>query len=89
VIPPRQIEKACWHMPHDKGPSRAQMTANEAAIRKACQVAEDKDIAGRANCFTTEGTFHDESIEIAYRGQEPGRTVEVYATAFPDMHREP
>jgi hypothetical protein len=29
--------------------------ANEAAIRMAYQVAVDKDVAGRANCFTTEG----------------------------------
>jgi hypothetical protein len=55
----------------------ARMTANEAAIRKAYQVALDKDVAGRANYFTTEGTFTDESIEITYRGQELGRTVEV------------
>jgi ketosteroid isomerase-like protein len=33
-------------------------------------------------------TFTDESIEITYRGHELGRTVEVYATAFPDMHRK-
>ena len=65
------------------------MTANEAAIRKAYQVAEDKDITGFVNCFTEDGTFTDESIGHTYRGpKELGRTVEVYATAFPDMHRE-
>jgi len=64
------------------------MTANEAAIRKAYQVAEDKDVAGWVNCFTEQGTFTDESIGVTYRGQELGRTVETYATAFPDMHRE-
>jgi hypothetical protein len=65
------------------------MTANEAAIRKAYQVAEDKDIRGWVNCFTEDGTFTDESIGVTYRGpKELGRTVEVYATAFPDMHRE-
>jgi hypothetical protein len=53
------------------------MTANEAGIRKAYQVAEDKDVAGWVNCFTKEGTFTDESIGITYRGQELGRTVEV------------
>ena len=35
------------------------MTANEAAIRRAYQVAEDKDIAGWVNCFTEKGTFTD------------------------------
>src|SRR3989442_8133295 len=65
------------------------MTANEAAIQKAYQVAEDKDVLGWANCFTKDGTFTDESIGVTYRGpDELGRTVEIYATAFPDMHRE-
>jgi predicted ester cyclase len=40
-------------------------------------------------CFTEDGTFTDESIGVTYRGpRELGRTVEVYAAAFPDMHRE-
>ena len=65
------------------------MTANEAAIRNAYHVAEDKDITGFVNCFTEDGTFTDESIGHTYRGpKELGRTVEIYATAFPDMHRE-
>src|SRR5476651_614401 len=65
------------------------MTANESAIRKAYQVAENKDITGWVNCFTADGTFTDESIGVTYRGpEELGRTVETYAAAFPDMHRE-
>ena len=65
------------------------MTTNETAIRKAYQVAEDKDIPGWVDCFTRDGTFTDESIGVTYRGaKELGRTVEVYARAFPDMHRE-
>ena len=62
---------------------------NEKIIRNAYQVAEDKDIAGWVACFTEDGTFTDESIPYTYRGaEELGKTVEVYATAFPDMHRE-
>src|SRR2546427_13069126 len=65
------------------------MTANEAAIRKAYQVAEEKDVDGWVNSFTKDGTFTDQSIGVTYRGpEELGRTVETYATAFPDMHRE-
>jgi ketosteroid isomerase-like protein len=65
------------------------LNANEAAIRKAYQVAEGKDVVGWVNCFTKDGTFTDESIGVTYRGpDELGRTVETYATAFPDMHRE-
>ena len=65
------------------------MTSNEAAIRNAYQVAENKDVDGWVNCFTKDGTFTDESIGVTYRGpNELGRTVETYAKAFPDMHRE-
>jgi len=36
-----------------------------------------------------DGTFTDQSIGVTYRGpDELGRTVETYAKAFPDMHRE-
>jgi ketosteroid isomerase-like protein len=63
--------------------------ANEAFIRKAYQTAEKQDLPGWVNCFTEDGTFTDESIGVTYRGpSELGRTVEIYATAFPDMHRE-
>jgi ketosteroid isomerase-like protein len=62
---------------------------NEAIIRKAYQTAEDQDVAGWIAAFTEDGTFTDESIPYTYRGpKELGLTVEVYAKAFPDMHRE-
>jgi ketosteroid isomerase-like protein len=64
------------------------MNANEAAVRNAYQVAERKDYSGWVNCFTEDGTFTDESIGATYRGKELSRPVEVYAAAFPDMHRE-
>jgi hypothetical protein len=58
------------------------MTANEAAIRKAYQLAENKDITGWVNCFTQDGTFTDESIGVTYRGpKELGRTVEMNHSA--------
>ena len=40
------------------------------------------------NCFTEDGTFTDESIGITYRGKQLSQPVEIYAAAFPDMHRE-
>ena len=62
---------------------------NEKIIRNAYQVAEDQDVAGWVACFTEDGTFTDESIPYTYQGaEELGKTVEVYAKAFPDMHRE-
>ncbi|WP_042382253.1 nuclear transport factor 2 family protein [Streptacidiphilus melanogenes] len=62
---------------------------NEKIIRAAYQVAEEQDVAGWIAAFTEDGTFTDMSIPLTYCGpDELGRTVEVYAKAFPDMHRE-
>ena len=62
---------------------------NEQIIREAYQTAEEQDVQGWVASFTPDGTFTDESIGVAYRGpNELGKTVEVYAKAFPDMHRE-
>ncbi|MFF3403446.1 nuclear transport factor 2 family protein [Streptomyces sp. NPDC002659] len=62
---------------------------NEKIIRSAYQVAEEQEVAGWVAAFTEDGTFTDMSIPYTYRGaDELGKTVEVYATAFPDMHRE-
>ncbi|WP_380283236.1 nuclear transport factor 2 family protein [Kitasatospora purpeofusca] len=62
---------------------------NEKIIRGAYRVAEEQDVAGWIAAFTQDGTFTDMSVPVTYRGaNELGRTVEVYARAFPDMHRE-
>ncbi|WP_405803626.1 nuclear transport factor 2 family protein [Streptomyces sp. NBC_00210] len=62
---------------------------NEKLIRGTYQVAEEQDVAGWVAAFTEDGTFTDMSIPYTYRGaDELGKTVEVYAKAFPDMHRE-
>ena len=62
---------------------------NEALVRKAYQIAEDKDMAGWSAAFTVDGTFTDESIGVTWTGpDELPEQVENYARAFPDMHRE-
>jgi ketosteroid isomerase-like protein len=62
---------------------------NEQIVRKAYQIAEDKDMAGWAAAFTEDGTFTDESIGVTWTGPaELPEQVENYARAFPDMHRE-
>jgi ketosteroid isomerase-like protein len=65
---------------------------NEQIVRKAYQIAEDKDLDGWVAAFTDDGTFTDNSIGVVYRGPDgpSGLPVQVvnYATAFPDMHRE-
>ena len=62
---------------------------NELLVRKAYQIAEDKDMVGWAAAFTEDGTFTDESIGVTWTGPgELPEQVENYARAFPDMHRE-
>lgn len=60
----------------------------EQVVRNAYKVAEEQDVPGWIALFTEDGTFTDTSIGVTYRGQSLGDTVEVYAKAFPDMHRE-
>jgi ketosteroid isomerase-like protein len=62
---------------------------NEESIRRVYQLAEVKDVAGFVGAFTDDGVFTDQSIQVSYVGpDEIGLTVDVYAKAFPDMHRE-
>ena len=62
---------------------------NEQLVRKAYQIAEDKDMAGWSAAFTVDGTFTDMSINVTWIGpDELPEQVENYARAFPDMHRE-
>ena len=43
---------------------------NEEIIRKAYQIAEDKDSEGWLAAFTEDGTFTDTSIGVTYRGRD-------------------
>jgi ketosteroid isomerase-like protein len=64
------------------------MSENERVIRDLYEAAEVKDIARFVSLFTPDGYFWDVSAGAKYYGQDIGRTVEVYGTAFPDMHRQ-
>jgi steroid delta-isomerase-like uncharacterized protein len=64
------------------------ISKNEQLIRKLYQVAEEQKIQEFVNLFTDDGVFYDASAGKEYRGADIGRTVEIYARAFPDMHRE-
>jgi ketosteroid isomerase-like protein len=65
---------------------------NEQIIRRTYDMAEKVDLKAFVDCFTPDGTFTDESINVTYQGAEGplglGATVANYAKAFPDMHRE-
>jgi ketosteroid isomerase-like protein len=63
---------------------------NEQVIRDLYSLAEGnaRDTSRFVSCFTDDGYFYDVSAGKKYFGREIGLTVDVYATAFPDMHRE-
>lgn len=64
------------------------MTENEKIVRAAYETAERQDGEAFTNCFTPDGTLTDQSIAVTYQRRDLAKTVEVYAKAFPDMHRE-
>jgi hypothetical protein len=63
-------------------------SANEKLIRSVYEVAEIKDSKAFADLFTKDGYFYDVSAGVKYYGNDIGKTVDIYAKAFPDMHRD-
>jgi hypothetical protein len=63
---------------------------NEQVIRALYNAAEGahKNTALFVSKFTDDGYFYDVSAGKKYYGKDIGSTVDVYAAAFPDMHRE-
>jgi ketosteroid isomerase-like protein len=63
------------------------MTENERIIRHLYDVAEKQDSAGFTALFASDGYFYDVSAGQKYYGANIGQVVDIYARAFPDMHR--
>src|SRR5580704_1017957 len=65
-------------------------TRNEQVIRSLYSLAEGnaKNTSKFVSFFSDDGYFYDVSAGKKYFGAEIGLTVDVYAAAFPDMHRE-
>jgi hypothetical protein len=61
---------------------------NEKVIRELYRTAEVKDTNAFVSLFTEDGYFWDVSAGVKYYGHDIGKTVDIYARAFPDMHRE-
>ena len=61
---------------------------NEKVIRELYRTAEVQDTKAFVSLFTEDGYFWDVSAGVKYYGQDIGKTVDIYARAFPDMHRE-
>ena len=68
-----------------KTPSNSE---NEKLVRSLYAVAETQDSKLFTSLFTEDGYFYDVSAGVKYYGKEIGKTVDIYATAFPDMHRD-
>jgi ketosteroid isomerase-like protein len=71
-------------------PKTAEEQRNAAVIRALYASAEatSKDTPKFVSMFTDGGYFYDVAAGKKYYGKDIGYTVDVYATAFPDMHRE-
>ncbi len=67
-----------------------QEAANEQTIRKLYSFANSatKDTLAFVSLFGDGGYFYDVGAGKKYYGQDIGVTVDNYATAFPDMHRD-
>src|SRR5580693_4549204 len=63
---------------------------NERAIRTLYSLADarSKDTPRFVSMFAEGGYFYDVGAGKKYYGPDIGYTVDNYATAFPDMHRE-
>ena len=63
---------------------------NEQAVRQLYHLANaaSKDTAKFVSMFADGGYFYDVSAGQKYYGDDIGKTVDIYAAAFPDMHRE-
>lgn len=61
---------------------------NENVIRELYRLAEVQDSKGFSALFTEDGYFWDVSAGVKYYGEDIGKTVDIYAKAFPNMHRQ-
>src|SRR5258706_6331076 len=63
---------------------------NEQLIRRLYSLAEatSRDTPKFVSLFADGGYFYDVAGGAKYYGSDIGLTVDIYAVAFPDMHRE-
>jgi ketosteroid isomerase-like protein len=71
-------------------PKTAEERANKQIIQQLYMSAEgaSKDTPKFVSLFAQNGYFYDVSGGKKYYGEDLGFVVDVYAAAFPDMHRE-
>ena len=64
------------------------MTASEKVVRDGYAIAERVDVDGFIAHFTPDGVFRNNGTGQEFRGRDVAIPLRVFATAFPDMHRE-
>lgn len=71
-------------------PKNAEEKLNQQTIEElyACAEGNVKDVPKFVSLFTEDGYFWDVAGGHKYSGAQLGSPVEVYDSAFPDMHRE-
>jgi ketosteroid isomerase-like protein len=74
----------------DMNKQTSEEARNEQVIRELYSLADasSKNTSRFVSLFTDDGYFYDVGAGKKYFGAEIGRTVDTYAAAFPDMHRE-
>ncbi len=68
--------------------STTNMIVNEKVVRDGYAIAERQDAEGFIAHFTPDGVFRNKGTGQEFRGREVAIPLKVFATAFPDMHRE-
>ena len=63
-------------------------TSNEKAVRDGYVIAERQDAEAFIAHFTPDGIFRNKGTGQEFRGRDVAIPLKVFATAFPDMHRE-
>ena len=81
-----RITEVVWKM----SANTTEQKRNEEAIRRLYHLAEaaSKDTTKFVSMFADGGYFYDVGAGKKYYGVDIGKTVDIYAAAFPDMHRE-
>ena len=81
-----RITEVVWKM----SANTTEQKRNEEAIRRLYHLAEaaSKDTRKFVSMFADGGYFYDVGAGKKYYGADIGKTVDIYAAAFPDMHRE-
>ena len=68
--------------------STTNMTVTEKVVRDGYAIAERQDAEGFIAHFTPDGVFRNMGTGQDFRGRDVAIPLKVFATAFPDMHRE-